>query len=97
MFENEIATAPKQSDRLKDYIIAQGVVAALDRLTDAIRGSEVATATQNDVITPDKVEEAVPEVPFPHFDTTTDEGPVENPTDLTAAVDATINVDEGSQ
>jgi hypothetical protein len=36
------------------------------------------------------------EEPFPHIDTTTDEGPTENTTDLTAAVDATVkdNKDE---
>jgi hypothetical protein len=68
MFEHEIETAPRGSDRLANYLIAQGVVAAIDRLNDTVgllyvqlgreRGVKI---TPSDIIGPGPVDVVLPD------------------------------------
>jgi hypothetical protein len=74
MFEKDIELAPPGSDRKTSFIIAQGIVEVLCGIEASL--DEMVTILHNDTFedAPDEVDEE----PFPHFSSSTDEGPEPN-------------------
>jgi hypothetical protein len=90
MFEHEIKTAPPGSDRLASFVVAQGIVNALNGIEDGLHEIRVYLARQAsakpkcEVEQPTPMPEAgklAPVEPFPHFDSANEKtGPVPNST-----------------
>jgi hypothetical protein len=87
MYEKQADAAPKGSQQHAAWTVGGDLVEVLRGLEDAMRRMDDTLGQVYVVLSRPPM---LVERPFPRFDTTTDKGPVERPTDLTAAVDATL-------